>query len=234
MSDRVINFRREQWHTREKLAELLGISVRTLYRRIDDGEIEVEDTPEGKRYRVAPQGEEQEVAAAATGLPDDKFATGGNVAGELFGLLREQLAQLGELRDTRGRLEAKLEASRGDVDRAVDYVAQLEDELDRVSAERGELADELQEERGRRLELEEQHAQVRAELHELTGVRAKFHLERGRREQAEHKLDELRAQLTDMHRQLDQLTHQLDDEQARRLKLALGSVSLEIRRASDD
>ncbi len=237
MSNRVINFKRDQWHTREKLAELLGISVRTLYRRIDEGEIEVEDTDDGKRYRLAPASrppEEQGVAAADTAVPDDKIATGGKaVSQELFGLLREQLDQLSELRHNRGRLEAELASSQTDVARAVDYVGQLEDQLDRITEERGELADQLQEERGRRLELEELFDQMRTELQVLTGVRAKYHLERGRREQAEAKCDELRAELTGLHRELEKLTHQLDDEQQRRLKLALGSLSVELRRSHD-
>lgn len=237
MSNRVINFKRDEWHTREKLAELLDISVRTLYRRIDDGEIEVKDTAEGKRYRVAPEPnerEEQEVATAATVLPDDKVATSDKgVANELVGLIREQLDQLSELRQNRGRLEAELESSQKDVTRAVDYVTQLEEELDRLDQERTDLAKALQEERGRRIEIEEQFDQLRAELQVVTGARAKYHLERGRREQAEQKCEELRAEMTELHRELESLGHKLDDEQQRRLKLALGSLSLEVRRGDD-
>ena len=237
MSNRVINFKRDEWHTREKLAELLDISVRTLYRRIDDGEIEVEDTSEGKRYRVADEQktpEEQEGATSATVLPDDKIATSDKgVAGELVGLIREQLDQLSELRQNRGRLEAELESSQKDVTRAVDYVSQLEEELDRLAEERAELAEALQEERGRRMEIEEQFDQLRAELQIVTGARAKYHLERGRREQAEQKCEELRSEMTELHRELENLSHKLDDEQQRRLKLALGSLSLEVRRGGD-
>lgn len=238
MSNRVIDFKRDEWHTREKLSELLGISVRTLYRRIDDSEIEIKETPAGKRYRVAPTPREEEVATAATAVPDDKNANGDNrdtgVANELVGLLREQLDQMGELRHNRGRLEAELDASQNDVTRAVTYVTDLEDELERLDAERAELREALQEERGRRLELEEQYDQLRSELQIVTGARAKYHLERGRREQAEQKSEELRDELTQLHRELESLSHKLDDEQQRRLKLALGSLSLEIRKGSDD
>ncbi|MFP4599375.1 MAG: hypothetical protein ACOC9W_01845 [Persicimonas sp.] len=169
MSNRVIDFKRDEWHTREKLAELLDISVRTLYRRIDDGEIEVKDTPDGKRYRVAPQAEEQEDATVATDVSDDKIASW--------------------------------------------------------------LHDALQQEHGRRLELEELNAGLRNQLDELTGMRAKYHLERGRREQAELERDELRDRLHALQCELDALSHKLDDEQQRRLRLALGSLSLEIRKS---
>lgn len=255
MSNRVIDFKRDEWHTREKLSELLGISVRTLYRRIDDGEIEVKETPEGKRYRAAPpqaNGREEEVATAATAVPDGKIATGDNsdtrlandgqgngqgkdgVANELVELLREQLDQMGELRQNRGRLEAELDASQNDVTRAVTYVTDLEEELERLDEERAELREALQEERGRRLELEEQYDQLRSEHQLVTGARAKYHLERGRREQAEQKCEELRGELIGLHRELESLSHKLDDEQQRRLKLALGSLSLEIRKGSDE
>ncbi|QDG51577.1 hypothetical protein FIV42_12720 [Persicimonas caeni] len=241
MSNRVIDFKRDEWHTREKLSELLGISVRTLYRRIDDGEIEVKETPEGKRYRVAPQrpeGREEEVATAATAVPDGKIDTDDKpvtgVANELVALIREQLDQVSELRQNRGRLEAELDASQNDVTRAVTYVTDLEEELDRLDEERAELREALQEERGRRLELEEKYDQLRSELQIVTGARAKYHLERGRREQAEQKCEELRGELTHLHRELEKLSHKLDDEQQRRLKLALGSLSLEIRKGSDD
>jgi chromosome segregation ATPase len=239
MPNRVINFKRDEWHTRDKLAELLDISVRTLYRRIDDGEIEVKDTPDGKRYRVAPEPQEEEVATSAGEVSDDKIDTGDDkkdtsVAGELIGLIREQLDQITDLRQSRGRLEAELESSQNDVDRAVGYVTQLEDELDRLDEERGQLTQDLQEERGRRLELEEQFDQLRAELNILVGARAKYHLERGRREQAEQKCDDLRDEMVTLHRELEKLTHQLDHEQQRRLKLALGSLSLEVRRGGED
>jgi chromosome segregation ATPase len=244
MPNRVINFKRDEWHTRDKLAELLDISVRTLYRRIDDGEIEVKDTPDGKRYRVTAEPREEEVATDATGVPDVKIdtpdtlrdtnAAGDNVAGELIGLIREQLGEVTELRPSRGRLEAELESSQNDVTRAVDYVTQLEEELDRLDEERVQLAENLQEERGRRLEIEEQFDQLRAELNLMVGVRAKYHLERGRREQAEQKTEDLRDEMVALHRELEKLTHKLDDEEQRRLKLALGSLSLEVRRGSPD
>jgi chromosome segregation ATPase len=238
MPNRVINFKRDEWHTRDKLAELLDISVRTLYRRIDDDEIEVKDTSEGKRYRVASAPDlqqEQEVARADSAVPDDKNDSddkgGTAVATELIGMIREQLGQLTDLRQNRGRLEAELESSQNDVTRAVDYVTQLEDELDRLDGERAEVAQDLQEERGRRLELEEQFDQLRAELNLMVGVRAKYHLERGRREQAEQKSEDLREQMVSLHRELEKLTHKLDDEQQRRLKVALGNLSIELRRA---
>jgi DNA repair exonuclease SbcCD ATPase subunit len=227
----IINFKRDEWHTREKLAELLGISVRTLYRRIDDGDIEVKDSAEGKRYRLAPEQSGREDATDDSVVPDDKTDTSGkSVANELLGLIREQLDQIKDLQTNHGRLEAKLEASQNDVGRAVDYVADLEAEHDRLAEERAELADALQHERGRREQLQNEREQLRAELAVLTGMRAKFHLERGRREQAEHRRDELRDELETLRRELDELARQLDDEQQRRLRLALGSLSVEVRR----
>lgn len=238
MTNRVIDFKRDEWHTREKLAELLGISVRTLYRRIDDGEIEVKETAAGKRYRVAPEPAVTAGDGNDTAVPDDKIATddkdGKNVTGEMFGVIRDQLGQIADLQAKRGRLEAELEASKNDVGRAVDYVTQVEEELDRLAAERDELEQSLREERGRRLEIEETFEKVQAQLQELTGARARHHLERGRREQAEQKADALRDELGELRRELDRLARELDDEQQRRLRLALGKLSVEVRREPAD
>jgi predicted transcriptional regulator len=39
------------WRTAEELAESLGISVRSVYRRLDKGRLESIETPSGMRYR---------------------------------------------------------------------------------------------------------------------------------------------------------------------------------------
>ena len=243
MSNRVIDFKRDEWHTRQKLAELLGISVRTLYRRIEDGEIEVRDTPQGKRYRVAPEPTEgtgdtglaSEDDTTAADVPDGKIDSAGRgVAGEMLGLIREQLTQITDLEADRGRLRAELAATENDVTRAVDYVGQVEEELDRLHDERDGLEQALERERGRRLELEDHFEGTRQQLEELVGVRARYHLERGQREQAEQQREALRNELSELQRELDRLARQLDDEQQRRLRLALGRLSVEVRRSSND
>lgn len=45
-----------QWHTVDDLADLEGVSTRTIYRRLKRGDVEKRETSEGTRYRIAPDG----------------------------------------------------------------------------------------------------------------------------------------------------------------------------------
>jgi len=49
--DTVVAFR--QWHTAADLAELEGVSERTIYRRLARGDVEKRETSDGTRYRLA-------------------------------------------------------------------------------------------------------------------------------------------------------------------------------------
>lgn len=73
--DKVVDFR--QWYTVDELAEREGVSTRTIYRRLERGDVEKRETPEGTRYRPT-TGEE---STDTSGVSGDSHDTGTDVSG---------------------------------------------------------------------------------------------------------------------------------------------------------
>lgn len=134
------------------------------------------------------------------------------------------------------RLEAHLESSKEDVRRAVDYARELEIECDRLAElsqqknrDIAQIQSDLDEERGRSEELREQYEFIVARLEEMSGLRGRYHLERGRREQSETRNEELRRENEAMRRQLDALTEALEEARQQGFRAELGPLTIEIK-----
>jgi len=74
-TDNVVELR--QWYTVDELADLEGVSTRTIYRRLKRGDVERRETSEGIRYRVASEAAE---SADTTGVTTDSHDTVGDVS----------------------------------------------------------------------------------------------------------------------------------------------------------
>lgn len=147
------------------------------------------------------------------------------------------LEEWAEAREALARLETRLEASREDVRRAVEYARGLEVECDRLAEESnqirrriGELRSEVDAERGRREELTEQYHFVLQELEKNAGISARYHVERGRREEAEERLEEVQAEVRRLQDKLQEIGRALEEARQRGFKAELGPLTVEVKR----
>jgi len=74
-TDNVVELR--QWYTVDELADLEGVSTRTIYRRLKRGDVERREISEGIRHRVASEAPE---SADTTGVSTDSHDTVGDVS----------------------------------------------------------------------------------------------------------------------------------------------------------
>lgn len=207
------------WRRRGELKRRLGLGDDEFDHRLETGDIERCDTPEGARYRF--------VGDLADGEPDD-----GSTA-----LIAVQLNDWTDAREALGRLEARLESSKEDVRRAVDYARDLEAECDRLAdvaeqyrRETSEVRSQLDEQRGRTQQLQQQYADVLERLEELQRIRGRYHLERNRREDADQTVSEQREELEHLRRHIQRLTEALEEAQRRGFSVELGALSVEWKR----
>lgn len=219
-----------EWLERSELAERLGIGGERLDRCIRSDHIESKTTPEGIRYRyVGPSSEAEDKPESADSDGEKSTGDGDTVAVEL--------GEWTEARESLARLESKLEASRRDVQRAVEYARELEQECDRLAdvADRAqkqttEVRSELDEERGRRRELQQQYEQVVERLEDLSGIRGRYHLERARREETDEKRREQAERIEELERQLEALTEALQKAREAGFTAELGALTVEWKR----
>ncbi len=71
--DKIHQLNANPWRTVEALADALGVTPRTIWRRLDRGEIEATDTPEGRRYRVCQPADTDDVSAVTSQQSSDTF-----------------------------------------------------------------------------------------------------------------------------------------------------------------
>ncbi len=144
---------------------------------------------------------------------------------------RTELVAVGLREWTRARaslegLKSKLEASKEDVRRAVEYARKLEEECDRLAG----LAERLDEERGRRQELQKQHQFIVEKLEELSGIRGRYHLERGRREQLEEKAQTKDEKIQTLQREIETLSEALKEAHEAGFRAEIGPLSVELKK----
>lgn len=178
--------------------------------------------------------------AAQGGEDDGDGKDNGNQRPQATSMIALALSDWTEARETLARLRAELESSREDVRRAVDYARELERECDRLADVVNRHNDELQERekklaraRGHHRELREQYDQVLARLEAMSALRGRYHLERGRREQAQEEIDALRDENQDLHRQLEALSEALEEAQRQGFRAELGPLVIEYLRHRD-
>ena len=140
-------------------------------------------------------------------------------------------------REALARLEVRLESRTEDVSRAVEYARELEAECDRLAdliedarAATAEAEAELNEERGRSAELRERNAQLIEQLEELSGIRARVHLERGRREEAEEAQQDQQEQIHRLQRRVEELTEALEEAKEAGFTAEVGALTIEWKR----
>ena len=151
-------------------------------------------------------------------------------------LVSVKLREWTQSRASLARQSSRLEASREDVQRAVAYARELEEECDRLGdlcdkarRQRESVQSELDEERGRRRELEEQAAFIIEKLETLSGIRGRYHLERGRREQSDELTREQAEKINKLQRQVEVLTEALEEARSQGFRAELGPLTLELK-----
>jgi hypothetical protein len=214
MSDeqrRVISLEDREWMAREELAEHLDVSPRTMTAMIQRGDVERRDGPDGPRYRYAVV-EAPVVRAAA---PADPVISPGRLVEGPTELVRIPLREWTGTKEALAATEVRLQAAQQDVRRAVEYAQVLEEELERAERAHRELTEELHTGRG--------------VLSEMLRQRARFHLEAGRREQAEQALRQRDEELRELQYQVEALQQALQKAQDRGLSAGIGPLRMEIK-----
>jgi excisionase family DNA binding protein len=125
MSD-IIELAEAEWHTAEELADRLNVSRRTVFNRLDRGEIEKKQTDAGMRYRVkkvkaSGESEVHETEVKPVGEADIsqgiRADSGGEGSGEsafhesassLLDRLESQAERIGRLESENERLREKV------------------------------------------------------------------------------------------------------------------------------
>lgn len=215
-----------EWLDRNQLADRLGVSGKQLQRCIESDHIESKSTPDGPRYRyVAPPIEHRD---QSPGESNDSTST------KRTDVVAVGLDEWTDARESLARLESRLQASRKDVRRAVEYARELESECDRLAdvadktrRQADEVRGELEEERGRANELRKQYADVVERLEQLSGVRARYHLERARRQEAQEQLEQQSEQIQKMQRKIEQLTEALQKAREAGFSAEIGALTVE-------
>lgn len=181
---RVIRLGGREWFSAQELADRLGVSVRTVYRRLERGEIEKRETPQGTVYRAL-EGEDRVSEWVTSG----DVSSGSGLVEMVEEMLRKMASQSEELiRLTQmlARREGELEGAREDNRRLLEYVGRADEEY---------------------AELLEEYEATRAELMQERGRAC---LERGRRELAEERLREARGERREVEEALREIEGRLE------------------------
>jgi predicted DNA-binding transcriptional regulator YafY len=181
--DNVIRLEGTEWYSAQELADRLDVSVRTIYRRLERGQIEKRETPRGTVYRLRENASTDSSDVTHTDASSDtKF---GEAVLRLVERTGQQSDRIAELTGEVSRLEAKLEAALEDRERLLRYVETADERID-------ELADELE-----------------SREEELMKTRAREYLESGRREMSDERLDNARAKIAALEDEKRELIEQL-------------------------
>lgn len=124
-TDSVVQFGPSEWYGRQELADRLDVSLRTIDRRVNRGEIEKRNTPNGKLYRPAPDETDRQEATAERQQTtpkrqqsDTDRATVGDTkttpevsqgVADLVALVRDQTDRIAELERQVGRLLERID-----------------------------------------------------------------------------------------------------------------------------
>lgn len=147
MDTSVVHLERE-WMTRDQIAEKLGITQRTVSRRINRGEIEKKMVNDEARYRVSIDGQMDRtgVHRGVSKTPMDMDRTGqvsidgqggtGQVSiGEIRSKLRESRKEVEHLKGELKSAREERDAARLERDRAKYKIESLEDAITRMKQE---------------------------------------------------------------------------------------------------
>lgn len=182
--DNIVRLEDSEWYSARELADRLDVSVRTIYRRLERGQIDKRETPRGTVYRVRDSSRaDSKNVTKGDSSSDSPF---GEAMLKLLDRERQQSDRVAELTGRVSELEARLEAALEDRERLLRYVQESD-------ARNEELIDELE--------------SVEAQLMQ---ARARVYLETGRREMAEERLDDARDEVARLEGRARELAEELD------------------------
>lgn len=117
--------------TMREIAERLGVSIPTLYRRLKQADIDIASLRDDKTGKVTPAG----AAAIADlfGSPEDDTAVQGIIEGASQSVAGDGLQDVTALQIRLATAEARLEASAETVQRLDTEVRRLQSEVDRLT-----------------------------------------------------------------------------------------------------
>jgi predicted RNase H-like nuclease (RuvC/YqgF family) len=132
-----------QWHGRQELADRLGVSTRTIDRRVKRGQIEKRETPQGKLYRPTHDDRGDDTPTHGDDTPTDSDDTVSSPAtdtrlAELEARLEEKTARIERLEERGARLREERDRARGGRETAQAEVESLQATIDRLEDEREE------------------------------------------------------------------------------------------------
>lgn len=110
-----------QWHTADELADLEDVSTRTIYRKLERGEVEKKQTSEGTRYRVSStdmaDSHDTDTDSVCVSNQEDKTTDSGvSSVSQLTAVVSDMTERIGELERQVGRLKAENEQLRRQLD----------------------------------------------------------------------------------------------------------------------
>lgn len=182
--DNIVRLEDSEWYSAEDLADRLDVSVRTIYRRLERGQIDKRETPRGTVYRVREDGE-----ADTRRVTKDDNASDSQFGEAMLRLLERESQQSDRVAELTGRaseLEARLEAALEDRERLLRYVQESD-------ARNEQLVDELEDIESR-----------------LMKARARAYLEAGLRDMAEERLEDAREEVNRLKERVRNLEGDLD------------------------
>lgn len=187
--DNIVRLEDSEWYSAQELADRLDISVRTVYRRLERGQIDKRETPRGTVYRAKDDTSSDSGTVTNNDTPaDSQF---GEAMLRLLERESQQSDRVAELTGRVSELEARLEAALEDRERLLRYVHQAD-------ARNEELIDELED--------------VEAQLME---ARARVYLEAGRRDMADERLEIARSEATRLEERVRELEEELEKARAK-------------------
>jgi excisionase family DNA binding protein len=199
--DKIFPIDGNRWHSREEMAEFLGVSERTVTRRVSRGEIIRRERPDGNLYRLNDE-EHETLRDSETGHETGQDRTPGSAsvhAGET-GSVRHP-------RDTRQDRTGHPTVSQNDVQKVVVGL----EEWSKLQRKLGQLEQQTESQQERVDELRSLAENERTRREEAEQFRARYYVQAGRRELAEERLedrderiDELEAEVAELRRKLEE------------------------------
>jgi predicted nuclease with TOPRIM domain len=140
----VTQFERLKWRSSEDLAEHLGCSRRTIFRRIKSGDIKSQEREEGTVYRVVNEAWYTECLRSVTRHSEssDTPSDTGDIDGD--SVTREAFEALAESNALHAKILDRLGQSIADSDRLLDMIERKDAEMSELHRKLDVLRDELE------------------------------------------------------------------------------------------
>jgi excisionase family DNA binding protein len=192
-----------RWHSREEMADLLGVSERTVTRRVARGELIRRERPEGNLYRL--NEEERETARDS----ETGHETGQDRTPDSTSIHEGDQQSVRHPRDTRQDRTGHPAVSRNQTQTVS---VSLEDWAE-VQRHLGRLEQHVENQQELIEELRTRVLQERERREEAEQFRARYYVQAGRRELAEERLADRDARIDRLETELQDLRDRPDPEE---------------------